>query len=148
MLRLVLSNFHQFIGLFPLPTCAPVRSAGCVGSHGPIALVPVSERRRPPLPTCRVLARSAPASVQRQLTEHNDHGWMDASMSPSKIPGLSCVVTGHAAVTCVLRRVGGSGSQRRAVAQRHGMPPNRARIPRPHGSARHFAGDRWMNRLF
>jgi hypothetical protein len=141
-------------GPFPLPACAPVRSAGCVGSHGPPGLVPVSARRRPPLPTCRVCshARRPRASVQRRLTEHNGHGWMDHGwMRPSKIPGRSRVVTGHAAVTCVLRGVGGgggSGSPRPAVGQRHGMPPNGAGIPRPHGSARQFAGDRWMSRLF
>lgn len=129
-------------GPFPLPAsaCAPVRSAGCVGSHGPAALVPVSGRRRPPLPTCRVCshARRPRASVQRRLTEHNGHGWMDHGwMRPSKIPGRSRVVTGHAAVTCVLRGVGekwksaarGCATARDATQRGRNSSPARIRPP-------------------
>jgi hypothetical protein len=100
------------------------------------------------LPCARTLARRPRASVQRQLTEHNGHGWMDGCVHPkSQAAAVSSLVMRRSRAYCA--GWWGSGSQRRAVAQRHGMmPPNGAGIPRPHGSARQFAGDRWMSRLF
>lgn len=75
-------------------------------------------------------------------------GWiMDGCVHPkSQAAAVSSLVMRRSRAYCA--GWGRSGSQRRAVAQRHGMPPNGAGIPRPHGSARQFAGDRWMSRLF
>lgn len=97
------------------------------------------------LPTCRVLgARAAP--VQRRHTEHNGHGWMDAYASiqnPKPDPAAAVSSCGRASRAHNAR---GKSAARGCATARDDA--NGAGIPRPHGSACQFAGDKCQSRLF